>query len=67
MNRLWKIAFGYGQIEPVYNIPGHLDGQAQNYDLLVFLETMMKDLDYSIKDFFRVIYNTNTYQRKPKL
>jgi hypothetical protein len=64
VNRLWKMAFGYGQIEPVYNIPGHLDGQAQNYELLSFLEVMMQDMDFSIKDFFRVIYNTKTYQRE---
>ncbi|NRB75905.1 MAG: DUF1549 domain-containing protein [Verrucomicrobiales bacterium] len=64
VNRFWKIAFGIGQIEPVYNIPGHLDGQAQNYELLTFLEEMMKDLNYSTKDFFRVLYNTQTYQRE---
>jgi len=64
VNRLWKMAFGVAQIEPVHNIPGHLDGQAENYELLLYLESMMKDLDYSIKDFFRVIYNTNTYQRE---
>lgn len=64
VNRFWKIAFGLAQIEPVYNIPGHLDGQAQNYELLSFLEEMMKDLDFSVKDFFRVLYNTQTYQRE---
>jgi hypothetical protein len=64
VNRFWKIAFGLAQIEPVYNIPGHLDGQAQNYELLSFLEEMMKDLDYSVKDFFRVLYNTQAYQRE---
>ncbi|MEQ1840602.1 MAG: DUF1549 domain-containing protein, partial [Verrucomicrobiales bacterium] len=64
VNRLWKIAFGLAQIEPVYNIPGHLDGQAQNYELLTFLEEMMKDFNYSVKDFFRVVYNTQTYQRE---
>lgn len=64
VNRFWKLAFGLAQIEPVYNIPGHLDGQAQNYELLMFLEEMMKDLDYSVKDFFRVLYNTQAYQRE---
>lgn len=64
VNRLWKLAFGYGQIEPVDNIPGHLDDQAQNYELLKFLENMMHDMDFSIKEFFRVIYNTDTYQRE---
>jgi len=64
VNRFWKIAFGLAQIEPVYNIPGHLDGQAQNYELLTFLEEMMKDLDFSVKDYFRVLYNTAAYQRE---
>ncbi len=64
VNRFWKLAFGLAQIEPVYNIPGHLDGQAQNYELLTFLEEMMKDLDFSVKGFFRVLYNTQAYQRE---
>lgn len=64
VNRLWKFVFGLGQIEPVYNIPGHLDGQAQNYKLLSYLESLMKDLDYDVKDFLRVLYNTEAYQRE---
>ncbi len=64
VNRLWKMAFGYGQIEPVDNIPGHLDGQAQNYELLKFLESLMQDKNFQIKEFFRVVYNTQTYQRE---
>jgi len=64
VNRFWKVAFGLAQIEPVHNLPGHLHGQAQNYALLVFLEEMFKDLDFSVKDFFRVVYNTQAYQRE---
>ncbi len=64
VNRFWKIAFGLAQIEPVYNIPGHLDGQAQNYELLTFLEEMFKDLNFSVKSFFRVVYNSQAYQRE---
>ncbi|MBL9155426.1 MAG: DUF1549 domain-containing protein [Verrucomicrobiales bacterium] len=64
VNRLWKKCFGVAQIEPVFNIPGHLDGQAQNYELLTFLEQMMKDLNFSVKDFLRVVYNSQTYQRE---
>jgi len=64
VNRLWKQVFGLGQIEPVYNIPGHLDGQAQNYDLLKYLEQLMKDLNYDVKGFLRVLYNSQTYQRE---
>ena len=67
VNRLWKRAFGLAQIEPVDNIPGHLDGQAENYELLTFLEQMMKDLNYSVKDFMRVVYNTQAYQREAEI
>ncbi|MFT5469669.1 MAG: hypothetical protein ACI8UO_004791 [Verrucomicrobiales bacterium] len=63
VNRLWKFAFGLGQIEPVFNIPGHLDGQAQNYELLTYLEGVMKSLDYDVKGFLRILYNSETYQR----
>ncbi len=64
VNRLWKHVFGIAQIEPVNNIPGHLDGQAQNYELLKYLESLMKELDYSPRDFLRVLYKTRTYQRE---
>ncbi|MCB1086522.1 MAG: DUF1549 domain-containing protein, partial [Verrucomicrobiae bacterium] len=64
VNRLWKQCFGVAQIEPVFNIPGHLDGQAENYELLTFLEQMMKDLNFSVKDFLRVVYNSQTYQHE---
>lgn len=64
VNRLWKHAFGLAQIEPVDNIPGHLDGQSQNYELLKFLESLMRELDYSTKDFLRILYKTEAYQRE---
>ena len=64
VNRLWKHVFGIAQIEPVHNIPGHLDGQAQNYELLKFLESLMKEVDYSVKDFLTILYSTQTYQRE---
>ena len=56
--------FGLAQIEPVDNIPGHLDGQSQNYELLKFLESLMREVDYSTKDFLRVLYKTQAYQRE---
>ena len=64
VNRLWKQAFGLAQIEPVDNVPGDLGGQAQNYELLKFLEDTMHDLDYDVKGFMRVLYNTDAYQRE---
>lgn len=35
-----------------------------NYELLTFLEEMMKDLKYDVKGFFRVVYNSSSYQRE---
>ncbi len=64
VNRLWKRAFGLAQIEPVDNIPGDLGGQAQNYELLKFLEDTMHELDYDVRGFMRVLYNTDAYQRE---
>lgn len=64
VNRLWKHVYGVAQIEPVHNIPGHLGGQAQNYELLKFLESLMKEVDYSVKDFLKILYKTQTYQRE---
>ncbi|MEM1295850.1 MAG: DUF1549 domain-containing protein [Verrucomicrobiota bacterium] len=64
VNRMWKHVFGLGQIEPVHNIPGHLDGQAQNYELLKFLEQLMKELNYDLKAFLSILYKTQTYQRE---
>ncbi len=63
-NRLWKHAFGLAQIEPVGNLPGHLDDHAQNYALLTYLETLIRDLDFNIQNFLRVLYYTETYQRE---
>tara|TARA_R110002096_G_scaffold318022_11_gene512445 strand:+ start:8693 stop:10801 length:2109 start_codon:yes stop_codon:yes gene_type:complete len=64
VNRMWKHVFGLGQIEPVHNIPGHLDGQAQNYELVKFLEQLMKELDYDLKAFLSILYKSQTYQRE---
>ncbi len=64
VNRLWKYVFGVAQVEPVYNVPGELSRQAQNYELLKYLEELMKDMDYDIQAFLHILYNTKTYQRE---
>jgi len=59
-NRMWKKIMGLGLIEPVDNFK---DGtQATNPALMTFLENMMQDLHYDLREFKRVILNTNTYQ-----
>lgn len=61
-NRLWKRAFGIGQIEPVDDM---MDTTvAENPELMTFLESEMKRLDFDMKEYLRIIYNTETYQRQ---
>ncbi len=61
-NRLWKQAFGIGQIEPVDDM---MDSTvAENPELMTFLESEMKRLDFDMKEYLRIIYNTEVYQRQ---
>ncbi len=61
-NRLWKQAFGVGQIEPVDDM---MDGTvAENPELMTFLESEMKRLDFDMKEYLRIIFNSATYQRQ---
>jgi len=61
-NRLWKQAFGVGQIEPVDDMMD--DTVAENPALLMFLESEMKRLNFDMKEYLRIVFNTETYQRQ---
>lgn len=61
-NRLWKEAFGVGVFEPVDEITATTE--PYNPELMDFLEQLMKDLDFDLRQFQRVIYNTRTWQRE---
>ena len=61
-NRLWKQAFGAGQIEPEDDMSDAT--VAENPALMTLLEKLMRDLDFDMKEFLRIIYNTETYQRQ---
>ena len=61
-NRLWKQTFGAGQIEPVDDM---MDTTvAENPELMTFLEAEMKRLNFDMKEYLRVLYNTEVYQRQ---
>ena len=61
-NRLWKQALGTGQIEPVDDI---LDKSApENPELMTFLESEIKRLDFDMKEYLRIVFNTEVYQRE---
>lgn len=61
-NRLWKRAFGVGVIDPVDDLMD--DSEPTNQELMDFLVAEMKRVDYSQREFLRILYNTKTYQRE---
>ncbi len=61
-NRLWKRVFGVGVIDPVDDLTD--ESEATNTELMDFLVGEMKRVNYSQREFLRILYNTETYQRE---
>lgn len=61
-NRLWKQLMGVGQIEPIDDLRD--DSEAENPALMSFLESEMKRVNFDLKEFLRIILNSQTYQRE---
>ncbi|WOO39266.1 DUF1549 domain-containing protein [Rubellicoccus peritrichatus] len=61
-NRMWKQAMGKGLIEPVDNLTEA--SEADIPELMTYLQELMQDLDYDMKQYLRVIYNTKYFQRE---
>lgn len=62
-NRLWKRAMGMGIIEPVDELTD--SSTPSNAELMGYLEQLMKDKKYDLKEYLKVIYNSDVYQRMP--
>jgi hypothetical protein len=62
VNRLWKKAFGLALIEPLDDLTDTTT--AVNPELLRHLEKLMVRLNYDMKAFLRILFNTSTYQRQ---
>ncbi len=60
-NRLWKKVFGRGIFEPVDELTDQT--AVGNPELLTYLEELMRGLDYDMKAYLQVLYNTKAYQR----
>ena len=60
-NRLWKKAMGLGLIEPVDEITDST--VPSNPQLMSFLEQTMKDLNYDMKAYLRMLLNTQAFAR----
>ena len=61
-NRMWAEVTGRGLFEPVDDLTAHT--QVTNPELLDTLSDLMIDLDYDLKEFQRVLYKTQLYQRE---
>ena len=61
VNRLWKEVFGLALIEPLDNMFD--DTMATHPELQLHLEKVMVALDYDLKEFLRILYNTQAFQR----
>lgn len=61
-NRLWKKSFGVGVIEPVDDMKD--DTVPENPELMAFLTQEMIKLNFDMKEYLRILYNTKTYQRE---
>ena len=60
-NRLWKRVMGVGLIEPVDDLA---DGYSASHPKLMnYLAEMMILFDFNLRNYLRVLYNTQTWQR----
>ncbi len=60
VNRLWQLVMGQAIIDDVDNIYG---SDKLNDPLLVALEQVMKDVNYSVRDFLFIVCNTEAFNR----
>ncbi len=61
-NRLWKQLMGVGLIEPADDIKD--ESIAENPELMEFLTSEMIRVKYDMKEFLRILLNTQVYQRQ---
>lgn len=61
-NRLWAKCLGVGVLEPLDEIRD--DSAPENEPLLEFLTAEMVRVGFDMKEYLRIIYNTETYQRQ---
>jgi len=61
-NRLWKHVFGAGMIEPIDTMMD--DTLPTNPALMKYLERLMVSVNFDMKEYLRIILNTNLFQRQ---
>ncbi|MDA3959330.1 MAG: DUF1549 domain-containing protein [Planctomycetota bacterium] len=61
-NRSWKWIMGQGLIEPIDDL--RADSVASNPALMAHLSALIKELDYDLQAYHRILVSTDTYQRE---
>ncbi len=61
-NRMWARAFGQGLLEPIDDWSE--DSKPVHPEVLAFLERTMKAADYDLRQFSRILFQTNLFQRE---
>lgn len=61
-NRMWSRAFGRPLVGPVNDFSDDYIRGASQPEVLRYLTAEMKRVDYDLREFMRIIYNTRAYQ-----
>ena len=61
-NRLWARTFGHGLLDPVDDWSD--DSRPAHPEVLAYLEKTMKEVDYDLRQFSRILFRTDLFQRE---
>lgn len=61
-NRMWERAFGRALVGPVSDFSDGMIAKASQPEVLQFVTREMQRVDYDLREFMRILYNTRAYQ-----
>ncbi|MCB1233618.1 MAG: DUF1549 domain-containing protein [Verrucomicrobiae bacterium] len=61
-NRMWARAFGRGLVEPVHDFSEDAIKNCSQPQALAFVANEMRRVNYDLREFMRILYNTRAYQ-----
>jgi hypothetical protein len=61
-NRMWGRAFGRAIIEPVNDFSDDEIKRASQPEVLKYIENEMRRVNFDLREFMRILYNTRAYQ-----
>ena len=61
-NRMWERAFGQALVQPVTDFPMNWEIHTGQPEVLKFLGSEMVRVNFDLREFMRILYNTQSYQ-----